>query len=208
MNRTHNFFYAIGLMIGLFFYGIQSTYAHCDTMDGPVIADAKTALEKGEVTPVLKWVKEEFEGEIRKAFQKTMKARILGPDAQEVADRYFFETLVRIHRMGEGAPFTGLKESGEEIDPIIRQADHALESSSINELADEIAALVKTAIQQRFVQAVESKKHKDGSVAEGREYVKTYVEFMHFVERLYHEAKGDLPAMEDTHTSNAKHEHE
>jgi hypothetical protein len=29
--------------------------AHCDTLDGPVVMTAKAALEKGDVTPVLKW---------------------------------------------------------------------------------------------------------------------------------------------------------
>ena len=39
--------------------------AHCDTMDGPVVKDAKAALEKGDVTPVLKWVAKDAEPEIR-----------------------------------------------------------------------------------------------------------------------------------------------
>src|SRR5512138_2915043 len=83
--------------------------AHCDTMGGPVIADAKVALAKGDLTPVLKWVKPENEPEVRTAFTQTLKVRAQGPEARELADRYFFETLVRIHRAGEGAPYTGLK---------------------------------------------------------------------------------------------------
>ena len=31
--------------------------AHCDTLDGPVVTTAKAALEKGDVTPLLKWVR-------------------------------------------------------------------------------------------------------------------------------------------------------
>ena len=80
-----------------------SSLAHCDTLEGPVVTDAKKALEKGDVNPVLKWVKKEQEGEIREVFKKTLAVRSKGPEAKELADRYFFETLVRIHRAGEGA---------------------------------------------------------------------------------------------------------
>ena len=31
--------------------------AHCDTLDGPVVAMARIALDKGDVTPLLKWVR-------------------------------------------------------------------------------------------------------------------------------------------------------
>ena len=87
----------------------RAVFAHCDTMDGPVVAAAKAALEKGDVTPVLKWVAKDREGEIRTAFQKTLAVRSKGPEAKELAHMYFFETLVRIHRAGEGAPYTGLQ---------------------------------------------------------------------------------------------------
>ena len=77
--------------------------AHCDTMGGPVVADAKVALEKKDVTPALKWVNVKDEREIRELFTKTLKVRAHGSEARELADRYFFETLVRVHRAGEGA---------------------------------------------------------------------------------------------------------
>ena len=76
--------------------------AHCDTLDGPVVADAKAALQKGDVEPVLKWVRADDEKEIREAFAKTLKVRGLGDDSRDLADYHFFETLVRSHRAGEG----------------------------------------------------------------------------------------------------------
>jgi hypothetical protein len=82
--------------------------AHCDTLDGPVVTEAKVALEKGDVTPVLKWVKAKNEDEINTVFKKTLAARSSGKEAKEIVDLYFFETLVRVHRAGEGAAFTGL----------------------------------------------------------------------------------------------------
>ena len=42
--------------------------AHCDTLDGLVLAEAKADLEKGDVTPVLKWIKKEHEDATKAAF--------------------------------------------------------------------------------------------------------------------------------------------
>ena len=53
-------------------------YGHCDTMDGPVVKTAQAALSKGDVTPVLKWVKPEQEADVREAFKKTLAVR--GPE--------------------------------------------------------------------------------------------------------------------------------
>lgn len=55
------------------------------------------------------------EAETRDAFQKSVSVRKTGATGKE-ADRHFFETLVRVHRAGEGAAYTGLKPAGE-IDP-------------------------------------------------------------------------------------------
>jgi hypothetical protein len=88
------------------------------------------ALAAGDVTPELKWVPVNDEQLIRTAFQNTVQVRKLGGQAQKLADMYFFETLVRIHRAGEGASYTGLKP-GAEIDPAIAMADEALESGSV-----------------------------------------------------------------------------
>lgn len=160
--------------------------AHCDTLDGPVVMTAKSALEKGNVTPVLKWVKKEDENEIRELFKKTLVVRKQGKEAQELADMYFFETLVRIHRAGEGAPYTGLK--AEPVEPIIAEADKALESGKADNLVKMVADTVAKGIRERFEHAKETKKHADESVEKGREFVEAYVEFTHYVERLYLDA--------------------
>ena len=77
--------------------------AHCDTLDGPVVNLARQALAKGDVKLILPWVAAEKEAEIRKAFDLTIAVRGKGEKEKELADMYFFETLVRIHREGEGA---------------------------------------------------------------------------------------------------------
>jgi hypothetical protein len=107
------------ILIGLALAAARPSAAHCDTMNGPVVAAAQTALRAGDVTPVLKWVRKEHEPEVRAAFARTLKVRATGDDARQLADVYFFETLVRLHRAGEGAPYTGLKPAGSEIEPAV-----------------------------------------------------------------------------------------
>lgn len=159
-------------------------YAHCDTLDGPVVKDAKLALEKGDVTPVLKWIKPEFVKEIKEAFEKTLKVRIKGDDAQELADRYFFETLVRVHRAGESAPYTGLKPAGQ-VEPMVKHLDGALEKGTVDSVTDKVAAKVKANIKERFEKVLETRKHADEDVEKGRAFVEAYVVFMHYVEGIH-----------------------
>jgi hypothetical protein len=159
--------------------------AHCDSMDGPVVKDAQTALAGKNVTPVLKWVRAEDEQAIRDAFAMTLEVREESEAAQHLADRYFFETLVRLHRASEGEGFTGLKPAGS-VEPGIAAADQALESGSVDRLADEITATVRHGITERFADASEKRQLADESVAQGREYVAAYVQFTHFVEAVDH----------------------
>ncbi len=160
--------------------------AHCDTMDGPVVATARAALEKGDVTQVLKWVRKQDDTEIRELFKKTLVVRGEGIEAKELADRYFFETLVRIHRAGEGAPYTGLKSESPE--PIIQAADKALETGAADYLVKYLADAAAKGIRERFVHVKEKKKHAEESIEAGREFVAAYVEFTHYVERLHIDA--------------------
>lgn len=175
------------LGIGLLLPG--QAFAHCDTLDGPVVAEARSALAEGDVTPVLKWVRAEDEAEIRAAFEKTLAVRKLDPEARELADRYFFETLVRIHRAGEGAPYTGLKPGGT-VDPAVARADRALESGSVEKLAGDIAAHAAEGIRERFDRVVETRKHAGDSVQAGRTYVEAYVGYVHYVEGVARAVHG------------------
>ncbi len=168
---------------------VGNSSAHCDTLDGPVVATARTALDKGDVTPLLKWVRPEKEKEIRDAFEKTLAMRAKGAETKEFADRYFFETLVRIHRAGEGAPYTGLKP-GEAIDPAVALADKALENGNVDKLVNVLTNAMTNGIRKRFQHASETRKHADGSVAAGREFVEAYVIFTHYVEGLHGLIKG------------------
>ena len=159
--------------------------AHCDTLDGPVVATARAALQKGDVTPVLKWVTSANEPEIRAAFARTLAVRSKGPEARGLADTYFFETLVRLHRAGEGAPYTGLKPAGTDLGPAVAGADAALEGGSVEGLVQLVTGDVAEGIRERFVRAATARRHADESVEAGREYVEAYVEYVHYVERIH-----------------------
>jgi hypothetical protein len=164
--------------------------AHCDTMDGPVVAAAKLALKTGDVTPALRWVRGADEPNIRVAFEQALRVRTLSPEARDMADNYFFETLVRLHRAGEGEPYTGLKPAGTEVEPVIALADKALESRSDDELVKQVTAEVARGIRQRFARALETRKQAEQSLDAGRQYVAAYVEFIHFVESMHQAVTG------------------
>jgi hypothetical protein len=186
-KQTKNAVILISFMV--FFFTAGNVYAHCDTLEGPVVETAKKALASGDVTPLLKWVAADDEQMIRTAFQKTLDVRKLGAQAQDLADMYFFETLVRIHRAGEGAPYTGLKP-GAAVDPAVALADKALESGSVDKLVNILSDATAKGIRKRFHRALKAKKHADESVTAGRKFVESYVIFTHYVEGLHSMIKG------------------
>jgi len=179
---------AAAVSLGLGALAPRVLRAHCDTMGGPVVAAAKGALEKGDVTPVLRWVKKEQEDEVRSAFTKTLVVRTLSPQAKDLADTYFFETLVRIHRAGEGAPYTGLEPADTPVSLAVSAADEALTKLSAGDLVKLLTDKVAKGVQERFQVVLEKKKHAEESVEAGREFVEAYVDFTHFAERLYDDA--------------------
>ncbi|MFA5167621.1 MAG: DUF6448 family protein [Candidatus Omnitrophota bacterium] len=177
---------AILLFIGSCLVAPDPVTAHCDTLDGPVIEDARIALEKGNVTPVLKWVKSDAEPEIRAAFDQALIER---NSDQGTADMKFFEVLVRLHRAGEGALFSGLKPSGAN-EPVIAKADKALEIGSDTDLTETMSKHLTNGVNERFEHALQLRGHKDESVEAGRRYVKAYVEYVHYVEGIHDRIAG------------------
>jgi hypothetical protein len=182
-------FLAILAMIG--FLVPRQTLAHCDGLDGPVVKAAQKALETGNVNLVLVWVQKKDEGEVKKAFQKTLGVRKLNAQVRELADMYFFETLVRIHRAGEGEPYTGLKPAGRDLGPVIPAADKAIESGKADSLLKLLTEMVQTGIREKFKEVMAKKKYKPDNVEAGREYVESYVLFLQYVELIFDAAKGE-----------------
>ena len=210
MNNTNIFktsLLAITAITGLFLLAApDNASAHCDTLDGPVIQDAMKAFKAKDITPVLKWVKPKDEKTVKAAFDKALAVR---GNKSEEAEHKFFSTLVKIHRAGEGASFTGLKPAGS-VEPAVAAADKALESGSADVLVKLITDDVAAGIKKRFEHAASAYKHKDESVAKGREFVEAYVAYTHYVEAIHQlvTVKEGGHGENDKHGKHGKHKKE
>jgi hypothetical protein len=176
---------AVAAGVGFFALLPARALAHCDGLDGPVVKAAQRALDTRNPALVLIWVQGKDEPEIRKAFEQTLAVRELSPRARELADRFFFETLVRVHRAGEGAPFTGLKPAGRDLSPAIPAADEAVRVGSVEPVRHLLTVAIHERLRHQFGEVMGTKTFEPDDVAAGRAHVKAYVEFIHFVERLY-----------------------
>jgi hypothetical protein len=174
---------AIGFLAG------SPAFAHCDGLDGPVVGAARTALQTSNINHVLIWVRPQDADEIKRVFQETLAVRKLSPQAQSLADQHFFETLVRIHRTGEKAPYTGLKPAGRDLGPAIPAADKAIETGSDKALIELLTNKVQEGLRKHFKEAVDKKKFAPDDLTAGHEYVEAYVTYIHYVERLYEAAE-------------------
>jgi hypothetical protein len=158
---------------------------HCDTMDGPVVKAAKQALAAGEVSVILPWAPPEAEGELTAAFKKTLAIRTLGVDAQELADRWFFETAVRLHRAGEGEPYTGLKPAGLDEGPVIPRAETAIEEDNTAALIAFLTGAVEEEIGKRFARVRAERTYDPHDVAAARKYVHATLDLMVYANKLH-----------------------
>lgn len=161
--------------------------AHCDGLDGPVVGAARKALASGDPNLVLIWVQPKDEAEVRRVFMEAVGVRKLNGQARDMADRYFFETLVRLHRAGEGAPYTGLKPAGRDLGPAIPLADKAVATGSETHLTAFATKEVEHGIHEKFADLQRKRNFRPDDLSAGREYVASYVSFVHYVEGL-HEA--------------------
>lgn len=168
-------------LLGLFISS-QPSFAHCDTKDGPVVAAAIKAIEQNNINYVLIWIPPGDEKELKQAFELTMKVRGLSPEAKTLADNYFFETLVRLHRSGEGIPYTGVKPSGTPIDMKILAADKSIAAGNLSPLNDLVPKDKSAELKKRFEKVMSLKNFDVNNVQAGREYVEAYVQFFHFAE--------------------------
>lgn len=197
MKTTSNFFSSVTALV-LGFGSASIASAHCDTLDGPVITDARTAISAGNLDPVLKWVRPSDEMEVRADFEETLTVRRQSPQAAALADRWFFENLVRIHRAGEGAPYVGLKET-EDAAPGIEAADRALISGDAGPLLELSAKHVGSELKRRFELVRQAAQHKDHNVEAGRAYVEAYVDFIHYAESVLGSATESAPEAHAVH---------
>jgi Family of unknown function (DUF6448) len=158
---------------------------HCDTLDGPVVKAAKLALEKENVNLILPWVHKDAERELKRAFRSALPVRKMGKKAAEVADYWFYETAVRLHREGEGAPYTGLKPAGLDWGPVVPKADKAIENGNMTEVVRLLQDTVQKELHKKFELAMSKKKYDENDVAAAREYVQAMLGFVLYSHHLY-----------------------
>ncbi len=172
---------------------------HCDTMDGPVVKAARKALDEVNVDFILPYVPKEGEEEVKSAFDKVVQVRKNGGTSSEVADLYFFETVVRIHRAGEGAPYTGLQPAGLDEGPVIPVAEKAIETGSPDALIEQLSDLVSAEIRQKFDHMLHLKANADKNVDEARKYVTAMLGLQVYSHSLYEKIKADPHADHHEH---------
>ena len=153
---------------------------------------AKAALENANVNLILPWAPEAAESEIKSAFVKAQKARKAGKEAAEVADLWFFETVVRLHRAGEGAPYAGLKPAGLNAGPVIPKAEKALETGDCGKVSSMLSAAVKEEVERRFGDAMSKKSYDADDVGAARAYVDAMLDFLLYSHHAYKSIRSGI----------------
>ena len=171
--------------------GLHS-FAHCDSRNGPVVKAAREALKTNNVNLVLIWVQDKFESEVKNAFGKTLAVRKISAEAQALADEYFFETVVRLHRLGEGESYTGIKD--EEPEPSVLSAERALEQRSADSILIDLSALMQQGLDKHLVAGMQSAYYNPNDLKAGREHIDRYIQFIRYVEGLYRAASSETTA--------------
>ncbi|MDH7603479.1 MAG: DUF6448 family protein [Melioribacter sp.] len=192
-------FSAVLFLASFIFIFISTASAHCDSMEGPVVKAAKKSLETGNINYVLIWVRAEDEPEIKAMFDKVIKVRTLSSEAKELADMYFFETVVRVHRMGEDEPYTGLKSAGYLPAEGIEAADIAIEKGTVENILSHLDKNYHSKVKELFNNLQSKKNYDVNDVKSGREFVAAYVHFIHYVENIFNDKE-----VNDLH-NNHKH---
>lgn len=158
---------------------------HCDTMDGPVVKAARQALAAGNIKLILPWVPQDAEAELSEAFRQTMAVRDKGTDALKLADNWFFETAVRLHRVGEGEPYTGLKPAGLDEGPVIPRAERAIENGDTAGLIAFLTGAVEEEISKRFTRIRATRSYDSDDVAAARNYVEAMLDLLVYANKLH-----------------------
>lgn len=175
----------------------MSALAHCDAVDGPVATAAVRALDTENVNLILPFAPAQAEPQLSAVFEQALNVRKQGPDAKALADRYFMETAVRLHRAGEGAHYTGLKPAGTDFGPAIPAAEKALETGKPDALTAFMAEEVSHGIAERYRNAmahsaVTKEPTSQADVAKARDRVSAELAFIGYIEGIYLTAKGGM----------------
>ena len=182
---------AAGLLLGA-----QVAYSHCDSVDGPVAKAVEKALKTGNPFPVLAYAPATAESELRTSFDQARSVRTMGPEARALADRSFLETAIRLHRAGEGAPFTGIKPAGIDYGPAIPAAERAVETGDLSTLKTVLIEEIEHALQERLAHVRETQTatrepRSAGEVADARKRISAELGFITFAETVHQAISGN-----------------
>ena len=181
---------ALLFLLGLLFPAMAA--GHCDRVNGPVAQDALKALQTGQIEPVAIWVGPDEMAELEDVFKESLAAYRLGDDAQKVAEKYFMSTAIRLHRMAEGFPFTGLK-SAQPLPEDIALAEKALETGELKPVNDFLAKEMEEQTERLFQQVLTKGEEKKESIEAGREWADAYVKYVIFVHDLHKRISSGAP---------------
>ena len=173
----------IGCLIGIKTGDLMLSYI--DSMDGPVVQAAEEALEIENVNYILPFVARENEEELKDAFEKTISVRELSGEAAELADYWFFETAVRLHKKSQNEPYNGLKPAGKDFGPIISKLETAIETESIKEFLDFLMNFIREDIESGFDDVIFKKDYDINQVEDARDYINSMLEFVEYTQKLY-----------------------
>jgi hypothetical protein len=93
-----------------------------------------------------------------------------------------------------------LKPAGRDLGPAIPAGDKALETGSAEPLLKLLTDTMHNGLHETFSEAKSKKNFNQNDVEAGREYVKAYVTFIHYVEGIYEAAKK--PEVGHSHETN------
>lgn len=172
--------FTVALILGF----TSTTQAHCDRLNGPVAVAAKKALETGNVLKALIWVGEQQAEELKAKFTQSLEVYNNGEPSRQLAERYFMETTVRLHREVEGMPYTGLKPAQASSEDI-QTAEQALDSGDLSPVTDLLAEEIQQKTNELYKQAMQAKESRGESVEAGRRWVDAYVKYIVHVHSLY-----------------------
>ena len=177
--------------------------AHCDSADGPVVTAAKQALEKNDVNLAFPYVGPQYEKEVAIAFDKAMAGGAAGGEARAVAEIYFAETTVRLHRATENAPYNGIQPAGQNYGPALPAAEKAIETGNTEELKRVLNEAVSKQVDEQYRNVTAKKVEPNASVNDKRESIEAQFGFEKYALGLYESAMGKKVATGDSHGEGA-----
>jgi hypothetical protein len=156
-----------------------------DITNGSVMDAAKMALDTGNVNYVLIWVPEASENKLKNLFAKTVCERRDRKDVQDIAFDWYFETVNRLHRAGEGTLYTCMNLAGLDERSVVPKVKRVIETGEAEEIIGFIPKTQEHDFRHRFRHVMEKKNYDVNNVVDGRAYVAAFTDFIVYLHHIY-----------------------